>query len=148
MSGHADAAKIVQEFWEAFGNHDVEAAAALVDPDVVRKGPIPDPEEKDTCQGKESYVTFMNSALKISPTYRNETRKVFASDDGHVAILVKDWVCLKPGSDEMTTTDDFGLFHVNDKGLIDFVDWYWKQPDPELLSWLAAKDANAASAAS
>ena len=61
MSGHADAAKIVQGFWEAFGNHDVEAAAAFVDPDVVRRGPIPDPEEKDNCRGKDNYVTFEGS---------------------------------------------------------------------------------------
>ena len=70
MSGHADAAKIVQEFWEAFGNHDVEAAAALVDPDVVRRGPIPDPEEKDNCRGKGNYVTFLNHVVKVIPKHK------------------------------------------------------------------------------
>jgi hypothetical protein len=28
--------------------------------------------------------------------------------------------------------------------MIDLVDWYWKQPDPELLKWVAADDMKAA----
>jgi hypothetical protein len=144
MSDHVDAAKVVQGFWEAFGKHDIEAAAAFIDPDVLRMGPIPDPNEGDTCRGKESYLIFMNSVMKISPTYRNELLRIFASDDGHVAMQVKEWICLKPGSDEVANTYDFGLFHVNAQGLIDIVDWYWKQPDPELLKWVAADDMKAA----
>jgi hypothetical protein len=89
-------------------------------------------------------MIFMNSVMKISPTYRNELLRIFSSDDGHVAMQVKEWICLKPGSDEVVNTYDFGLFHVNAQGLIDLVDWYWKQPDPELLKWVAADDMKAA----
>jgi ketosteroid isomerase-like protein len=144
MADNSEAVKVVSGFWQAFGNHDIEAAASFIDDDVLRMGPIPDPNEGDTCRGKESYVTFMHSVMKVSPTYRNELQRIFGSGDGYVAMLVKEWICLTPGGDEETNTHDFGLFHVNDRGLIDLVDWYWKQPDPELLKWAGADTMNAA----
>ena len=79
MSDNSVAVKVVQEFWETFGNkHDVEAAAAFVDPDVVRRGPIPDPEEKDNCRGKDNYVTFLNHVVKVIPNYHVGLFRIFA----------------------------------------------------------------------
>ena len=148
MSDNSVAVKVVQEFWETFGNkHDVEAAAAFVDPDVVRRGPIPDPEEKDNCRGKDNYVTFLNHVVQVIPNYHVGLFRIFGSDDGYVALQGTEAVCINPGSDEETTNFVFGLFHVNDNGLIDLVDWYWKQPDPEILKWAAARNISAASEA-
>src|ERR1700739_3308885 len=149
MSDNSVAVKVVQEFWETFGNkHDVEAAASFIDPDVLRRGPIPDPEEKDTCRGKDLYVTYLNHVMKVIPNYHVELFRIFGSDNGYVAMQGTERICLEPGSDQETINSVFGLFHVNDKGLIDPVDWYWKQPDPEILKWAAARNISAAGEAS
>ena len=97
---------VVEEYLRSLADHDWEALAATLAPDVERRGPY-----LDDYHGAVAYSEFLRATLLALTDYELEVARVWGDGDGHVCAELSETVTVDGAR---LCTDEAVVFDVDD----------------------------------
>lgn len=122
---------VVASFWRGIDEHDWELVGSTIADDFERYGMYG--TEADSCRGKVNYLAFVSGVINRMDHHTLKARKIFWSEDRRQAIAECIETIWADGQDKLVM-QFVNVMRINDGGLIDRLDIYWKTP-PRLPPW-------------
>lgn len=124
---------VVANFWKGVDEHDWDLVASTLADDFVRVGMADD--EADTCRGKAKYMEFVSQVTGRMDHHSLRMVDLFRSEDGRTAVAECIETIHPPGEPELVMRF-INILKLNDDGLIEKLDIFWKTPPRMPPEWI------------
>ena len=125
--------EVVANFWKGVDEHDWDLVASTIADDFVRIGMRDD--EADTSRGKVAYMQFVSEVTGRMDQHSLKMVDLFRSEDGRTAVAECIETIYPPGEPELVMRF-INILTLNDAGLIEKLDIFWKTPPRMPPDWI------------
>jgi hypothetical protein len=124
---------VVARFWRGIDEHNWDLVASTLAENFERHGMFG--TEADTCRGRANYLQFVSGVIGRMDHHDLKARKIFRSEDGRHAVAECVETIRPPGETELVMKF-INIMELNDSGLIEKLDIYWKTPPRLPPTWI------------
>jgi hypothetical protein len=128
-----DELDVVAKFWIGIDTHDWDLIASTLADDFVRIGMRDD--EEDTCRGKANYLDFVSNVISKMDHHDLRTDRIYYSEDRRIAIA-ETVETIRPPGEETLSMRFVNVCELNEDGLIEKLDIFWKTPPRMPPGWI------------